>query len=72
MTEFLIELLQFLSSTFPIPSGLADLWISRSFSRFLTFMESILKKLRFCFGRFLIKDARKEEVEALSFLFICG
>ena len=76
MTDFVIELLQFLSSEFPIPSGPVDLWILRSLSRFLTFVESTLMKLRFCFEHVGISvfrlDARKEEVEALSFSSICG
>ena len=49
MTDFVIELLQFLSSKFPIPSGPVDLWILRSLSRFSTFVESTLMQLRFCF-----------------------
>ena len=49
MTDFLIELLQFLSSNFPIPSGPVNLKILRSSSKFSIFVESILMKIGFCF-----------------------
>ena len=49
MTEFLIELLQFLSSKFSIPSGPVNLKILRSSSKFSIFVESTLMKIGFCF-----------------------
>ena len=49
VTEFVIKLVKFLSSKFPVPFGQVDLWILRSLSRFSTFVESTLMKLRFCF-----------------------